>query len=126
MKQDYHHVYETCKQHMHSYVLAEMVDGSKVDGIVTGLDEEYVYLAVPLAQHEQDMHQMHEHQQNRQVGFGYGQPGGFGYPGGGFGYPGGYGYPGGGYGYPGGPRRRFRRLILPLAGLTALSLLPWY
>lgn len=119
MKQDYHHIYETCKQHMHGYVLVEMTDGSKVDGIVTGLDDEYVYLAVPLEVHEQKMPSpMHDHHQGRPQGYGPG-----------FGFPSGYGYQGGygGYGYPGyGPPRRFRRLILPLAGLTALSLLPWY
>ncbi|GGB39934.1 hypothetical protein F3157_07085 [Virgibacillus dakarensis] len=110
MKQDYHHIYELCKDHMHSYVLAELVDGSKVDGIVTGLDDEYVYLAIPLEQYEHHTQPEMNHQ-NRQ--FGYGYPG--------YGYPGGFGYPG--YGYP---PRRFRRLILPLAALTALSVLPWY
>lgn len=53
----------------------------------------------------------------RPDGFGYG------YPGYGYGY--GYGFPY--YGYPFyGPRRRFRRLVLPLFALTALSLLPYY
>ena len=90
---------------MHSYVLAEMVDGSKVDGIVTGLDEEYVYFAVPLEQGED----MHNH------------PSRYGYPG--YGAPG-YGFGGPGYGY--GRPPRFRRLVLPLAALAAISILPWY
>ncbi|EHS56994.1 hypothetical protein WG8_3264, partial [Paenibacillus sp. Aloe-11] len=38
--------------------------------------------------------------------------------------PYGYGY-GYGYGFPYG-RRRFNRLILPLAALTAIALLPYY
>lgn len=122
MKQDYHHIYETCKQHMHGYVLAEMTDGSKVDGIVTGLDDEYVYLAVPIEASEQGKQpSMDDHYQRYPYtygpGFGYGPGGGFS---GGYGYPGGYGHPGAN------PPRRFRRLILPLIGLTALSLLPWY
>lgn len=109
MKDNYNDIYELCKNHMHSYVLAEMVDGSTVDGIVTGLDNEYVYFAVPLDQNQAMPSPDHHHDHTRQFGFGY--PG--------------YGY--GGYGYPGyGPPRRFRRLILPLAALTALSVLPWY
>ncbi|MEW9674972.1 hypothetical protein ABRT01_02080 [Lentibacillus sp. L22] len=110
MKHDLHHIYETCKQHMHAYVLVEMADGSKVDGIITGLDDEYVYLAVPIDQREQEMSDPWRMQQ-----YGYGPE---------FGY--GYGYPG--YGNPGyyGPPRRFRRLILPLTALVALSILPWY
>ena len=99
---DYNHIYELCKNHMHAYVLAEMVDGTKVDGIVTGLDEEYVYFALPLDVAAETTQQSTP--ANRQFG--------------------GYGYGGyGGYGYP---RPRFRRLILPLAALAALSILPWY
>ncbi|WP_430787689.1 hypothetical protein VBD025_17125 [Virgibacillus flavescens] len=106
------HIYDMCKNHMHAYVLAETHDGNKFDGIITGLDDEFVYFAVPT-----DNQEGHGMQEDRQFGFGYGG----GYPG--YGYPGyghGYGY---GYGYP---RRRFNRLILPLAALTALSVLPWY
>ncbi|HLR62862.1 MAG TPA: hypothetical protein VK097_10515 [Lentibacillus sp.] len=110
MNYNHQHMYELCKQHMHSYVLAEMNDGSQIDGIITGLDDECVYMAIPLGQ---DNQMPGYHHDNRQFGFG-----GFGY-----GYPG-YGYSGYGYGY--GRPRRFRRLILPLAALTALSVLPWY
>lgn len=113
MNNDYHHIYELCKSHMHSYVLAEMVDGTKVDGIVTGLDNEYVYFAVPVDNNESN-HSHPHHDMHRQFGHGYG-----------YGYPG-YGYPG--YGNPGygRPPRRFNRFVLPLAALTALSVLPWY
>ncbi len=100
----HHHIYEQCKEHMHNYVLADMIDGTQVDGIITGVDEEYVYMAVPIGEGQQQMPDQHMH---RQFGYGYGGYGG---------YP--------GYGY--GPRPRFRRLILPLAALTALSVLPWY
>ena len=114
---DHHHqhMYELCKNHMQSYVLVEMTDGSKVDGIITGLDDEHVYMAVPINGNEMDQPSpYHTHQQpgHRQ----------FGYPGYGPGY--GYGY---GFGYPGfGRPRRFQRLVLPLAALAALSILPWY
>ncbi len=110
-------MYDLCNTHMHAYVLVETVEGHQIDGIITGVDEDQVYLAVPdggMSSHGEDMSR-----EDRQFGFGGGY-GGF-YPG--YGYPG-YG-PGYGY-YPGYPRRPFRRLILPLAALTALSVLPWY
>ncbi|WP_077623071.1 hypothetical protein [Sediminibacillus massiliensis] len=146
MNRPHHHKYDLCKKHMHQYVMAEMEDGSQVDGIVTDLDEDFVYLAVPISafdHHEQmSFGQMQDGQmpygqypQHEQMPYGqypqheqmpYGQyqqdyrQFGWGYPGyGGFGY----GYPGYGYGYPG---RRFRRLVLPLTALAALSALPWY
>lgn len=112
MNKDHNHMYELCKQHMHSYVLAETTDGSTFDGILTGLDDEYAYFAVPVEPHEYQQQMM----QDQQRQFGYGYPG--------YGYPG-YGYPGYGYGY-GRPPRRFNRLVLPLAALVALSALPWY
>ncbi|WP_096270303.1 hypothetical protein [Paucisalibacillus globulus] len=103
------HMYDLCKTHMHSYVLAELEDGTNFDGIITGLDEEYVYFAVPI-ENEVNSQMMPNMNEQRQFGwYGYGYPG--------FGYP--------GYGYFG-PRRRFRRLVLPLAALAALSVLPWY
>ncbi|SFA82316.1 hypothetical protein SAMN04488072_102125 [Lentibacillus halodurans] len=111
MNYNQQHMYELCKKHMHSYVLAEMNDGTQVDGIITGIDDEYVYMAIPIGQ---DNNMGSHHQHHRPFGFG-----GFGY-----GYPG-YGYGFGGYpGY--GRPRRFSRLVLPLAALTALSVLPWY
>ncbi|WP_010650024.1 hypothetical protein [Oceanobacillus massiliensis] len=102
MNNDTKHMYELCKNHMHSYVLAQTTDGSQFDGIITGLDDEYVYFAVPIENNEQS----HFGNDNSRL-FGYGYPG--------FGFP--------GYG---GPRRRFRRFVLPLVALTALSILPWY
>lgn len=99
-------IYELCKEHMHAYVLAEMIDGTMIDGIITGLDDENVYFAVPIDYSAQSLHQPDS--LNRQYWGGFG-------PGPGFGYP--------GYGYP---RRRFSRLILPLTALAALSVLPWY
>ncbi|MFD2759844.1 hypothetical protein [Lentibacillus juripiscarius] len=113
------HMYELCKNHMHSYVLVEVNDGTQVDGIITGLDDEYVYMAVPLGQESGFDNNWRPHGFGGfGYGYGYGNPG-YGY--GGYGY--GYGTPG--YGYGNRPRR-FRRMILPLAALTALSVLPWY
>lgn len=102
MTQD--NIYELCKEHMHAYVLLEMKDGSQLDGIITGLDDDHVYLAVPMS----DGTPYNSQESSRQFGYG----------------PYGYGYGSGfGYGYP---RPRFRRVILPLTFLAALSLLPWY
>ncbi|HLS35040.1 MAG TPA: hypothetical protein VK061_02260 [Bacillota bacterium] len=117
MKKDTH-IYDICKKHMHAYVLAEMTDGSKIDGIITGLDDDYVYFAVPKGCAENDQRQFY--------GGGYQS----GYHGGGFG--GGYGGYGPGYGYGYGPGfggypgQRFERIVLPLAAIAAISLLPWY
>src|SRR5699024_10869103 len=94
-------IYELCKEHMHAYVLAEMIDGTIIDGIITGLDDENVYFAVPIDHPAQSLQQTDL--PHRQYWGGYG-------PGPGYGYP--------GYGYP---RRRFSRLILPLTALAALS-----
>src|SRR5690625_7778822 len=98
MNKQHNHIYDLCKEHMHSYVMAEMVDGTTVDGIVTGLDEECVYLALPLGRGEQrgvpvgDPH-------DRQVGLGHGY---------------GHGHYGcGGWAGFGGRRRRVRRIVLP-------------
>lgn len=98
-------MYEQCKKHMHAYVLAELNDGTSVDGIITGLDDEFVYFAAFNDTQTDPVSMDHNY---RQFGYGYGYPG--------FGY--------GGYGY-GGPGR-FRRLVLPLAALAAITLLPWY
>ncbi len=115
MNKDNQHIYDLCKNHLHAYVMAELNDGSKVDGIITGLDDEYVYLAVPVEGEDRTFSPTTA--DDRQ--FGYGFPG--------YGYGFGYGFPGYGYGPGlGHPPRRFRRLVLPLAALTALSLLPWY
>ncbi len=104
--QTYKDIYEMCKEHMHSYVLIETTDGLKTDGIITGVDEENLYVAVPLEQNEMQMRGNPNPAPNQFGRYPY------------FGGPG-YGF---GYGRP----RRFRRLIIPLAFVAALSLLPWY
>jgi hypothetical protein len=107
------HMYDLCKTHVHSYVLAELEDRSNFDGIITSLDDEYVYFAVPI-ENEVSSQIMPYGNEERQFGWS------------GYGYPG-YAYSGTGfYGYPYGPGRRFRRLVLPLAALSNVSILPWY
>ncbi|WNF37553.1 hypothetical protein RJD24_03570 [Bacillaceae bacterium IKA-2] len=116
--------FEICKNHLHRYVLVQTVDQQSYDGIVENVDETNLYLAVPEGE---ALERDHSNEERLLGGVGFGP--GLGY-GGGFGYPGigppGYGYPGYGYPYYPRPRRRFRRLVLPLAALTALTLLPYY
>lgn len=101
------HVNSLCQKYMNQYVLAELIDGTKIDGIITDVDTEYVYLAIPFFGREVESKSLPSiNDENRQWGYGY--------------YPSVYPY---GYGYP---PQRFRRLILPLAALVALSALPWY
>lgn len=127
-KKEHHHqhIYDLCKKHMHAYVLVEMVDGSQVDGIITGLDQENVYLAVPIQSHTPPMQGPSYPKQSREYSSYSGGWGGPSY-GGGWGGPpyyGGYGgYGGGPYGPYASP---FERLVIPLAALATLSLLPWY
>lgn len=106
-----------CKKHIHRYVMVQMKDGSHHDGIVENVDEENLYLAVPVG----EAHSMEARQYPGYGGYG----GGYGVPLYGYNQPGLYGYhsPGQGYGYP---RRRFGRSILPLAALLGLTLLPYY
>ncbi|GIO34159.1 MULTISPECIES: hypothetical protein [Paenibacillus] len=113
---------EICKKHMYRYVRATMADGSVHDGFIEHVDEERLYLAVPVGHENMPYHH------------GYASPyaGGWDpcfrpeedvrafYPFVPYGY--GFGYPF--FGFPYG--RRFNRFILPLAGLTALSLLPFF
>ena len=117
-------VKKLCHDHMYRYVCVWMEDGSMHDGIIEGMDEEYVSLAIPVGY--EDMNETHTPMYTHQgVSCGCPPPTcvdtrAF-MPMGGFGGYGGYPHYGGGY-YPG--RRRFRRLLLPLIGITALTLLP--
>lgn len=105
---DHTHIYDMCEQHMHAYVLLQMKDGTETDGIITGIDHENVYVAVPTGG-EAQREMRNDPSDERQFGYHYGGP------------PFGGGYYGGGfYGRP----RRFNRLIIPLAALAAISLLP--
>ncbi len=108
-----------CKKHMHRYVCVWTRDGGIHDGIVEHVDDENLYLAVPVGGENANMpYESTNMAPGMHGGCGCGCGGGmraFGYPGFGFG-----GYP---YGYG---RRRFQQLVLPLYVLTAISLLPYY
>lgn len=97
-------VHAICKKHMYRYVSVTMTSGAVYDGIVEDVDDENLYLAVPIGGMDHD-------QMRAFLPYAYPYP----Y----YGYP--YPYPG--YVYP---RRRFARQVLPLAALLALSLLPYY
>ncbi|MEC0135604.1 hypothetical protein P4H94_01655 [Paenibacillus macerans] len=100
------HMKEMCRKYHHHFMHLEGTDGRVYEGIIDGIDDDHVYLLVPIGETDGD---------DRAFGgypfgtFGYG-----GFPYGGFGgYPF-YGYPF--YGYP----RRFRRFIrrpFPFFGL---------
>jgi uncharacterized membrane protein len=129
-----------CKHHMHRYVLVQTNDGRNYDGFVEHVDDQNVYLAIPIGRVDTGYREEENRgekvdggtdrndESDQRINGWYGGYPGYGY--GGYGYPGyGYGRPGFGYGYPGygyGRRGRFQRLILPLAALTALSILPYY
>lgn len=105
-----------CKEHMHRYVCVQMHDGALYDGIVENVDDDMIYLAVPVG-HEAVVNHPHANANwgpnMMPVPYSAHERGFF---------PG-YGYP---YPYYGYGRRRFNRLVLPLIGLTALTLLPYY
>ena|SRR5699024_8604982 len=113
---DHTHIYDVCEQHMHAYVLLEMKDGMETDGIITGIDHENVYVAVPVGEEHQEQMREHRTEERPYGGYPYGGSGGYG----------GYGSHGGYHGPYYGRPRRFNRLIVPLAALAAVSLLPWY
>ncbi|QLG39262.1 hypothetical protein HW560_14950 [Paenibacillus sp. E222] len=105
-----------CKEHMHRYVCIQMHDGAHYDGIVENVDDDMIYLAVPVG-HEAMVNHANANWGPNMMPVTYpAHARGF-FPG--YGYP--YPYPYYGYG-----RRRFNRLVLPLIGLTALTLLPYY
>lgn len=95
-----HEAHGLCREHMYRYVWVQVADGSAVDGIVEFVDEDHVYLAVPVRP---------GNEVNDQRGYLPYSASGF--------YPP-YFNP---Y-YPGG---RFRRAVVPLAALLASSLLPF-
>ncbi|MGG4217397.1 hypothetical protein ABEW32_04090 [Paenibacillus jamilae] len=109
-----------CQQHMHRYVCVWVKDGTTYDGIVEHVDDEKIYLAVPMGGEEVENVNLPYPPNNCGCGSrafgGYAPYSPYFYP-----YP----VPAYAYGFPYG-RRRFNRLVLPLAALTAISLLPYY
>ncbi|MCR6110219.1 hypothetical protein HXA35_07750 [Bacillus sp. A301a_S52] len=132
-----------CENHLHRYVLVTTNDGRQFDAIVESVNDDHISLAVPISG-ESMMHEGSHYQEGMPQGFGYGAGAGYEdnmarqftpgygpgpYPpyGPPFGPPG-YGpYPPYGPGpYPPYRPRRFQRLILPLAALTALAAIPYF
>ncbi|WP_336511509.1 hypothetical protein [Alteribacter salitolerans] len=99
-QQEMHHL---CKDHLYRYVLVTTQDQMQYDGIVENVDDDYLYMAVPVGEIGDSQHLIQ-----------------------GARFYGGYGYTPYYPPYYYGPRRRFQRLILPLAALAAISLLPYY
>ncbi|CAM3437645.1 hypothetical protein [Marinicrinis lubricantis] len=116
--------YELCKKHVNQFVMIHTKDGQTMHAIIENVDEENVYLAMPVPGVAQTGSYRYPYTSTGVYpgyGYGYGVPGYTGtgaLPGtvGGYGYPGGYvpglqgypGYPGYGYqpgqygGFPGG------------------------
>ena len=133
------HIYDLCKQHMHQHVLLQTTSGEQIAGVITNLDDENVYLTVPERSDEfyDDSRQYHPYGGGPQYPPRPRPPYGPGYPPyppgpgprpphGGYPphYPG-YPYPPYGPGPQPGPRPGPNQLIIPLAALTAISLLPF-
>lgn len=96
-------MYSLCKKHMNEFVVIETIDGQKINGKIVGLDNNHVHLDVPVSLYEKAVVGQWGTRNSRiYPPYPYYPP----YPI----YPPGY---------------RFRRLILPLAALVALSALPW-
>jgi hypothetical protein len=128
--------YSLCQEHMNKLVRLHMHDGVVFDGIIEKVDDEHVYIAAPVAD-EEDMRAPYPG-----IGGGVGPVGdpGFGPGGRGFGGPGPWGPgprpgpwgpgpwvgPGPWFGPGFWPYPRFRHYGLPLAGLAALSLFPFW
>ncbi|KAF6578219.1 hypothetical protein G9G54_13135 [Paenibacillus sp. EKM212P] len=115
-----------CQKHMHRYVCVWVKDGTMYDGIVEHVDDEKIYLAVPMGGDEMENVNVNLPYPPNNCGCGSRAYGGYAsYPPYPYPYPYPYPVPAYAHGFPYG-RRRFNRLILPLAALTAISLLPYY
>lgn len=115
-----HDFYSKCWEYIHQPVRVQTKEGLVYEGVIEHVDQNHVYLLIE--DNHGTMNVRETQEKSRQFfGYGYGNPYyTYGYPG--YGYGGFAGYPGYYYGYP----RRFSRLVLPLAALTALALLPYY
>ncbi len=95
-------MYRLCKQHRWQYVQLMTNDGMVYEGMIENVDRDHVYLLVPMDEmrSEDDMSDDYDQSSDTRQFF----------PGFGF----------GGFGR----RRRFRRILIPLIFLAALS--PWF
>lgn len=103
---------------MNQYILAQLADGEHVDGVITGVDGDYLYLAIPTSVEQHNTSEPNAPtypayssttSSLRQFG-GMSKSGRFG--------------PSTIQSYQ--PPQRFQRLILPLSVLVTVNALPWY
>ncbi|WP_078552608.1 hypothetical protein [Bacillus alkalicellulosilyticus] len=118
--QNQHDMKSLCQSYMNQSVVIQMTDQKVYQGIIEHVDDENVYLVVQTDGGDMMHHGGEYRNDERFYGPGF-APGYGAFPG--YGYPG-WGYPRPGYWY--GPRPGFGRLALPLAGLAAISLLPFF
>ncbi|WP_279390795.1 hypothetical protein [Alkalihalobacillus sp. LMS39] len=119
-----HNMKSLCQQYVNQSVAIQTNDHQVHHGIIEYVDDEMVYLMVPdegdMSHHGGQYRSFDDQSRYGVPAYGYppyGRPP-YGFPP--YGYPG-YGFPGYGWYRP----RPFRRLALPLAALTAVSLLPF-
>ena len=114
----YSHMYSLCNKHMNQYILAQLADGEHVDGIITGVDGDYLYLAIPTSAEQQNTFEPNSpayppyssspssfrQYENANINGRYEHSSNQSYQ----------------------PPQRFQRLILPLSVLVTVNALPWY
>ncbi|SFE26318.1 hypothetical protein SAMN05192532_10121 [Alteribacillus iranensis] len=116
------HMHHLCKQHVGKYVAVQTVNQEQIHGFVEDVDDDHVYMVVPDNNYptgpSNPMHPMTSPHGNMTDDSTKPYPHNRQY----YGYYG--GYPGWGYGPA--PYSGFRRLVLPLTALVALSTLPYF
>lgn len=135
------YIYDLCKQHMNQHVMLHTTAGEQIQGVITNVDDENVYVSIPTRSDnvEEDSRQYNPYGGGPQYPprprprppYGPGgpyspgprpRPPYGGYPPHGPGYP---PYYGPGYGPQPQPGSGANRLIIPLAALAAISVLPF-
>jgi len=112
-----HEAHAICRKYKNYWCTMRMRDGRVYSGVIDDVDRDHVYLLVPREDWMRKSSEKGKKEQRQFYDYGYGYP---------YYYPespfyGGYYYPSP-YPYPYFPRRRFRRIALPLAFLTGIAL----
>ncbi|MBP1931151.1 hypothetical protein [Ammoniphilus resinae] len=112
-----HEAHAICRRYKNYWCTMRMRDGRVYTGVIDDVDHDHVYLLVPRDDWMRESPEKSKKDQRQFYDYGYG-----------YGYPSYYPespYYGGYYPYPPYPyypRRRFRRIALPLAFLTGIAL----
>ncbi len=69
------HLQDFCKSYKNYYVVMEMNDGKQYEGIIVNMDNDNVYLLMPIGEGPDD--NSHHSHHNRQYGYGPGFGGGY-------------------------------------------------